>query len=126
MKKLLAIAALVCISGAVVASAAASLRTYTAGTKYVKGAGTVGSFAATVQKPYKLILYCEGVNARCGAKVVCVRGSSTFTWNRSRLTPGTWNLKKKTWYRVTSCHLKATIRSGFKNARVTVQATVRS
>lgn len=126
MKKLTAVAAIVCLSGAIVASAAASLRTYTAGTKYVRGAGTAGSFTATVQKPYKLILYCEGVDARCGATVVCVRGTSTFTWNRSGLTPGTWNLKKKTWYRLTSCRFKATIRSGFKNARVTVQATVRS
>lgn len=126
MKKVLVIAAVLCISGAIVATAAASLRTYSAGTKYVKGVGTVGSFTATVKKPYKIILYCEGANARCGANVVCVRGTSKFTWNRSGLTPGTWNLKKKTWFRMASCHFKATIRSGFKDARVTVQATVRT
>jgi hypothetical protein len=125
MKKLLTIAVVLVLSGAVAASAAASLRTYTAGTKYVKGVDTIGSFRATVKKPYKIILYCEGANARCGANVVCVRGTSTFNWNRSRLTPGTWNLKKKTWYRMDSCHFKATIRSGFRDARVTVQATVR-
>lgn len=126
MKKMLGIAVVVCISGAIVATASASLRTYTAGTKYVKGVGTVGAFTASVKKPYKIILYCEGANARCGAKVTCVRGTSTFSWNRSGLTPGTWNLKKTTWYRMTSCHFKATIRSGFHDARVTVQATVRS
>lgn len=126
MKKLLGIAAVLVISGAIVASAAASLRTYIAGTKYVKGVGTIGSFTATVKKPYKLILYCEGANARCGANLVCVRGTSTFTWNRTGLTPGTWNLKKKTWFRPASCRFKATIKSGFNDARVTVQATVRS
>ena len=123
---MLGIAAALVVSGAIVATAAASLRTYTVGTKYVKGVGTVGSFTATVKKPYKIILYCEGAKARCAATVACVRGTSTFTWNRSGLTPGTWNLKKKTWYRPDSCRLKATIRSGFNNARVTVQATVRS
>ena len=126
MKKLSIIAAVMVLSGAIAATAAASLRTYTVGTKYVKGVGTVGSFSATVQKPYKIILYCEGPNARCGAKVVCVRGTKSFAWDRSGLTPGTWNLKKKAWYRMDSCHFKATIKSGFKNARVTVQATVRS
>lgn len=126
MKKLVGVAAVLVVSAAVVATAAASLRTYTAGTRYVKGVGTVGSFTAAVKQPYKIILYCEGVKARCGANVVCVRGTSTFTWNRSGLTPGTWNLKKKTWFRPTSCRLKATIRSGFNSARVTVQATVRS
>lgn len=126
MKKLLGIAAVLVVSGAIVATAAASLRTYSVGTKYVKGVGTVGSFTATVKKPYKINLYCEGVKARCGAKVVCVRGTNTFTWNRSGLTPGTWNLKKKTWFRPTSCHFKASIRSGFRDARVTVQATVRT
>jgi hypothetical protein len=35
-------------------------------------------------------------------------------------------LKKKTWYRMDSCHFKATIKSGARDARVTVQATVRS
>jgi hypothetical protein len=79
-----------------------------------------------VKNPYKIILYCEGVKARCGANVVCLRGTSKFSWDRSGLTPGTWNLKKKTWFRMASCHFKATIKSGFKNARVTVQATVRS
>ena len=126
MKKVLSIAAVLLVSGAIAATAAASLRTYTAGTKYVKGVGTVGSFTATVKKPYKIILYCEGANARCGAQVVCVRGTTSFTWNRSGLTPGTWNLKKKTWFRPVSCHFRATIRSGFNDARVTVQATVRS
>jgi hypothetical protein len=126
MKKLLSIAAVLILSAATATTAAASLRTYTVGTKYVKGVATVGSFKAAVKKPYKIILYCEGANARCGANVVCVRGANTLTWNRSGLTPGTWNLKKPTWYRMDSCHLQATIRSGFNSARVTVQATVRS
>jgi hypothetical protein len=126
VKKVLSFAAVLILSGAIAGSAAASLRTYTVGTKYVTGVGTVGSFKGTVKKPYKIILYCEGPNARCGATVVCVRGTAKFTWNRSGLTPGTWNLKKKTWYRMASCHFTATIKSGFKNARVTVQATVRS
>lgn len=126
MKMLLSIAAVLILTAATAATAAASLRTYTVGTKYVKRVGTVGSFKATVKKPYKIILYCEGANARCAANVVCVRGSNTFSWNRSGLTPGTWNLKKPTWYRMDSCHFQATIRSGFKSARVTVQATVRS
>jgi hypothetical protein len=126
VKKVLSFAAVLILSGAIAGTAAASLRTYTVGTKYVTGVGTVGSFKGTVKKPYKIILYCEGPNARCGAKVVCVRGTAKFTWNRSGLTPGTWNLKKKTWYRMASCHFTARIKSGFKNARVTVQATVRS
>lgn len=126
VKKLLGLAVVLALAGAIAATAAASLRTYIVGTKYVTGVGTVGSFSATVKNPYKINLYCEGPNARCGANVVCVKGTSTFTWNRTGLTPGTWNLKKKTWYRPTSCHFKATIKSGFKNARVTVQATVRS
>jgi hypothetical protein len=120
------IAGALIVSGAIAATAAASLRTYTVGTKLVKGVGASGSFKGTVKRPYKIILYCEGPNARCGAKVVCVRGTRTFDWNRSGLTPGTWNLKKKTWRRLDSCHFKATIRSGAKKARVTVQATVRS
>jgi hypothetical protein len=126
VKKVSSFAAVLILSGAIAGSAAASLRTYTVGTKYVTGVGTVGSFKGTVKKPYKIILYCEGSNARCGARVVCVRGTAKFTWNRSGLTPGTWNLKKKTWYRMDSCHFTATIKSGFQNARVTVQATVRS
>jgi hypothetical protein len=126
MRKLMSFAAVLILSGAIAATAAASLRTYIVGTKYVKGVGTVGSFRGSVKKPYKILLYCEGVKARCGANVVCVRGANTFTWKRSGLTPGTWNLKKKTWYRMDGCHFKATIRSGFRNARVTVQATVRS
>ena len=126
MKKVLSCAAVLILSGTIAGTAAASLRTYTVGTKYVTGVGTVGSFKGTVKKPYKIILYCEGPNARCGARVVCVRGTAKFTWNRSGLTPGTWNLKKKTWYRMDSCHFTASIKSGFKNARVTVQATVRS
>jgi hypothetical protein len=126
MKKLLSFAAVLILSGAIAATAAASLRTYTVGTKYVKGVGTVGSFNGSVKKPYKIILYCEGVSARCATNVVCVRGGKTFTQSRSGLTPGTWNLKKPTWYRMDSCRFKATIRSGARNARVTVQATVRS
>jgi hypothetical protein len=126
MKKLLSIAAVLTLSGAIAATAAASQRTYIVGTKYVKGMGTVGSFKGTVKKPYKIILYCEGVNARCATKAVCVRGTTEFTQSRSGLTPGTWNLKKPTWHRMDSCHFKVTIRSGAKNARATVQATVRS
>jgi hypothetical protein len=126
VKKLLSFAAVLVLSGAIATTAAASLRTYIVGTKKVTGVGTVGSFRGAVKKPYKILLYCEGPNARCGARVVCLRGAKRFTWNRSGLAPGTWNLKKKTWYRMDSCHFKATIRSGFKNARVTVQATVRS
>lgn len=126
MKKLLAIAAVLALAGALVATAVASRRTYTVGTKYVKGVGTVGSFKGTVKNPYKIILYCEGVNARCGSNVVCVRGTKKFTQRRSGLTPGTWNLKKRTWYRPDSCRFTVTIRSGARNARATVQATVRS
>jgi hypothetical protein len=126
MKKLLSVAAVLILAGAIVATAAASRRTYIAGTKFVKGAGTVGSFRATVNKPYKIVLYCEGANARCATNVVCVRGTKTFTQSRSGLTPGTWNLKKPTWYRLDSCRFKATIRSGARDARVTVQAEVRS
>ena len=126
MKRLLSFAAVLTLSGAIAATAAASMRTYTVGTKYVTGVGTVGSFSGTVKKPYKILLYCEGVKARCSANVDCVQGTNTVTWNRSGLTPGTWNLKKKTWRRMDSCHFKVSIRSGFKNARETVQATVRS
>jgi rRNA processing protein Gar1 len=126
MKKLLSIAAVLSLSGAIAATAAASLRTYIVGTKYAKGVGTVASFTGTVKKPYKIILYCEGVNARCATKVVCARGTKAFTQTRSALTPGTWNLKKPTWYRTDSCRFTATIKSGARNARVTVQATVRS
>lgn len=126
MKKGLSLAAVLIVSGALAATAAASLRTYIAGTKHVQGVGTVGSVRATVKQPYKIILYCEGANARCGANVVCTRGTETFTWNRSGLAPGTWNLKKKTWYRLAGCRFTATIKSGFTSARVTVQATVRS
>jgi hypothetical protein len=126
VKNVLSIAAVLIVSGAVAATAAASLHTYVVGTKYVKGVGTVGSFKGTVKKPYKIILYCEGVNARCATKVVCVRGTKVFTQSRSGLAPGTWNVKKPTWYRLDSCRFKATIRSGARNARATVQATVRS
>ena len=96
------------------------------GTKYVKGVGTTGSFKGSVEKPYKIILYCEGANARCGSKVVCVRGTTTFIQSRSGLAPGTWNLKKPTWRLLDSCHFRVTIESGAKNARATVQAIVRS
>ena len=126
MKKLLSFAAVLTLSGAIAATAAASQRTYIVGTKYVKGVGTVGSFKGTVKKPYKIILYCEGVKARCATKVVCVRGTKEFTQSRSGLTPGTWNLKKPTWYRMDSCRFRVTIRSGARNARATVQTTVRS
>jgi hypothetical protein len=126
MRKLLSLAAVLILAGAIAAGAAASLRTYTVGTKYVKGVGAVGSFKAAVKKPYKIILYCEGVNARCSSNVVCVRGTTKFTQSRSGLTPGTWNLKKATWYRLDSCRFTVKIRSGAANARATVQATVRS
>jgi hypothetical protein len=126
MKKLVSIAAVLICAGAISATAAAALRTYIAGTKYVKGVGTVGSFTASVKKPYKIVLYCEGANARCATNVVCLRGTQKFTQSRSGLTPGTWNVKKPTWYRLDSCRFTATIKSGFRNARVTVQATVRS
>lgn len=125
MKKLVGIAAVLICAGAISATAAASLRTYVVGTKFVKGVGTVGSFRASVKKPYKIVLYCEGANARCSTSVICVRGTQTFTQSRTGLTPGTWNVKKPTWYRLDSCRFKATVRSGFRDARVTVQATVR-
>lgn len=127
MKKPLSVAAVLILSGAIAATAAASQRTYTVGTRAAKGVGAVGSFTATVKKPYKIILYCEGANARCATNVVCVRGAKIFTQSRSGLTPGTWNVKKPTWYRLDSCHFKATVRSGAATgSRVTVQATVRS
>jgi hypothetical protein len=127
VKKVVGIAAVVILAGAIAATASASLRTYIAGSKRVNGVGNVGGFSATVKKPYKIILYCEGSRALCGAKVTCVRGSKTFTWNRSNLGPYTWNLKKPTWYRLDSCHFKTWVKVGFPTgARVTVQATVRS
>jgi len=127
MKTLSTVTAALILSGAIAATASASLRTYIVGSKRVNGVGNVGGFSATVSKPYKIILYCEGANALCGAKVVCVRGTKTFTWNRSNLGPYTWNLKKPTWYRLDSCHFKTWVKVGFKTgARVTVQATVRS
>jgi hypothetical protein len=125
MKKLVGIAAVLILSGASAATAAASRRTYIVGTKYVTGVGTVGSLKGTVKNPYKIILYCEGAKATCGAKVVCVRGTRKFYWNRSNLGPYAWNLKKPSWYRLDSCSFQVTIRSGFNNARITVQATVR-
>ena len=99
MKRLLSIAAVLILSGVIAATASASLRTYIVGSKRVNGVGNIGGFSATVKKPYKIILYCEGAKALCGAKVVCVRASKTFTWNRSNLGPYTWNLKKPTWFR---------------------------
>lgn len=126
MKKLLSIAALLILSGAIAATAAASLRTYIVGSKYVKGVGTVGSFTGAVKKPYKILLYCEGVNARCATKVTCVRATKSFAQSRSGLTPGTWNLKKPAWHRMDSCHFRVTVKSGARDARATVQATVRS
>src|SRR4029078_10920357 len=126
MKRVLSIAAVLMLSGAIAATAAASGRTYTVGTKYVRGVGSTGSFKVSVKKPYKIILFCEGVKARCGSKVVCVRGTREFTQTRSGLAPGTWNLKKPTWHLLDSCHFTVTIRSGAKTAGATVQATVRS
>jgi hypothetical protein len=127
MKKLVSIAGVLILSGAIAATAAASLRSYTVGTKQVKGAGAVGSFSATVKKPYKIILFCEATKpSTCGANVVCYRGTKTFTWNRTNLGPYTWNLKKPTWYRLDSCHFKASVRSGGGIARVVVDATVRT
>jgi hypothetical protein len=126
MKKILSIAAVLTLSGAIAATAAASGRTYIVGTKYVKGVGTTGSFQGSVKKPYKIILFCEGVNARCGSKVVCARGTTMFIQSRSGLAPGTWNLKKPTWHLLDNCHFRVTIKSGARNARATVQATVRS
>ena len=128
MKRFLSLAAVLLLSGAIAASAAASLRHYTVGSKQVKGVGSVGSFSATVKKPYKIILFCEATKpSTCGANVVCYRGSKTFTWNRSDLGPYTWNLKKPSWYRLDSCHFKASIKSGTAGpARVVVDAIVRS
>ena len=126
MKKLLSFAAALLLSGAIAATATASLRHYTVGSKQVEGVGTVGSFSATVKKPYKIILFCEGTKATCGANVVCHRGTKVFTWNRSNLGPYTWNLKKPSWYRLDSCHFKASIRSGSNIARVVVDATART
>jgi hypothetical protein len=124
IKGLFSVVAVLMISGAIAATAAAS-RSYIVGTKYVRGVGTTGSFKGTVKRPYKIILYCEGVNARCATHVVCVRGSTEFTQSRSGLAPGTWNLKKPTWHRLDSCRFSVTIKSGARNARATVQATVR-
>jgi hypothetical protein len=126
MKKLLSFAAALILSGTIAGTAAASLRTYVVGSKKVEGVGTVGSLKGTVKNPYKIILYCEGVKARCATKVVCLKGTREFTQSRSGLAPGTWNLKKRTWRRMDSCRFKVTIKSGARNARATVQATVRS
>ena len=122
------IAAVLILAGAIAATATAagSMRTFIVGTKYVTGVGTVGSFKGTVTNPYKIILYCEGSKASCGANVACFKGTKKFTWNRSGLGPYTWNLKKKGWRGLDSCQFTATIKSGFSSARVTVQATVRS
>jgi hypothetical protein len=126
VRQVVSFTAVLLLAGAIAATAAASLRTYTAGTKYVTGVGTVGSFKGTAKKPYKIILYCEGVKARCASKVVCVRGARTFTQSRSGLAPGTWNLKKRTWRRLDSCRFTVSVKSGARNARATVQATVRA
>jgi hypothetical protein len=126
MAKLVSVAAVLILSGAIAATAAASRRTYIVGTKYVTGVGTVGSFKGTVEKPYKIILYCGGANAVCGAKVVCIKGTKKFYWNRSNLGPYTWNLRKPAWRQLDSCSFTVTIRSGSKDARITVQATVRA
>jgi hypothetical protein len=128
MKRLLTFGGVLLLAGAIAATAAASLRSYTVGQKQVKGVGAVGSFSATVKKPYKIILFCEATKpSTCGANVVCTRGSKTFTWNRTNLGPYTWNLKKPTWYRLDSCHFKAYVKSGTAGmARVVVDATVRT
>jgi hypothetical protein len=127
MKKSLSFAAALILSGAIAATAAASLRHYTVGSKHVNGIGTVGSFSATVKKPYKIILFCETTKpGSCGAKVVCYRGTNVFTWNRSNLGPFTWNLKKPSWYRLDRCHFTASIRSGGNSAQVVVDAVVRT
>ena len=127
MKKSSSIAAVLILSGVFAATATASLRHYEVGSKQVKGVGTVGSFSATVKKPYKIILFCEtNKPGTCGAKVVCYRGAKVFTWNRSNLGPFTWNLKKPTWYRLDSCHFTASIKSGGNMARVVVDAVVRT
>jgi hypothetical protein len=126
MKKSSSFAAVLIVSGALAATAAASLRHYTVGSKQVRGVGTVGSFSATVKKPYKIILFCEGTGASCGARVVCYRGTKVFTWTRSNLGPYTWNLKKPTWYRMDRCHFRASIRSRSNIARVVVDAVVRT
>ena len=126
MKRVLGIAALLTLSGAIAATAAASGKAYIVGTKSVKGVGTTGSFQGSVKKPYKIILFCEGVKARCGSKVVCARGTTMFIQSRSGLTPGTWNLKKPTWHLLDNCHFRVTIKSGAESARATVQAEVRS
>jgi len=127
VKKSMSFAAVLLLSGAIVATASASLRRYTVGSKEVRGVGTVGSFSATVKKPYKIILFCENNKpGTCGANVVCYRGTKVFRWNRSNLGPYTWNLKKPTWRGLDSCHLTASIKSGGNMARVVVQATVRT
>jgi hypothetical protein len=128
MKQSLSILAVLILSAVIAATASASLKRYTVGSKQVTGVGSVGSFSATVKKPYKIILYCEANKASsCGAKVVCYRGSRKFTWNRSGLGPYTWNLKKRTWYRLDSCHFTASIKSGVASKqRVVVEATVRT
>ena len=126
MKKLVTFAAVLVLSGAVAATATASLRTYLVGSLHVKGVGTVASFKGTVKKPYKILLYCQGPNARCTSNTTCVRGSKVFTQARTGLTPGTWNLKKPTWFRPDSCRFKVTIRSGAERSYMSVQATVRS
>jgi hypothetical protein len=127
MRKSLGIAAVLVLAAVVVATASASLRRYEVGSKEVHGVGAVGSFSATVKKPYKMILFCEGTNgSRCGANVVCYRGSRKFTWNRTNLGPYTWNLKKRSWKRLDSCHFTASIKSGGPIGRVVVDATVRT
>jgi hypothetical protein len=127
MKKVLSFAAALILSGAIAATAAASLRHYEVGSKQVKGVGSVGSFSATVKNPYKIILFCEGTNgSTCGAKVVCHRGTRAFYWNRSNLGPYTWNLIKRGWRRLDSCHFRASIRLGGDRGQVVVDAVVRS
>ena len=127
MKKLLSVVAVLVLAAAIVATASASLRRYEVGQKQVTGVGSVGSFSATVKQPYKIILFCEGTNgSTCGANVVCYRGSRKFTWNRTNLGPYTWNLKKRAWKRLDSCHFTASIKSGGQRGQVVVDATVRT
>jgi hypothetical protein len=127
MKKTLGIAAVLVLSAAIVATASAGLKNITVGSKEVHGVGAVGSFSATVQKPYKIHLFCEGTNgSTCGANVVCYRGSRKFTWNRTNLGPYTWNLKKRSWKRLDRCHFTASIKLGGPRGQVVVDATVRT
>ena len=112
MRTLLSIAAVLIFAGAIVATATASLRTYTVGTKYVTGVGTVGSFNGTVKTPYKIILYCEGASPAVGRRGAFEGLRENSTRTGSGLGPYTWNLKKKGWKGRDSRQFTATIKSG--------------